>query len=869
MLKNDSILLTMRTGACCRLQARSDDNGKSWVDARLTPTLHPGGLTAGITRMGRRVFVSNSYGNIRANMTVSVSDDDGNTYRPFFSVFPLGGARNDDGGTGPAAYSTIEAVPASMFGQAGLLLAYERGVNYLDFSKQPMYPYDFLTVAFIPVDDDNPTMISESLERYPSTTVANVPPTIPTDSTEREEFVSLGFWCHRHDAVEPTQPDLEGMFDNHDLIAVALPPVRTADWSFGDRLTDPVGNASLANGSSLPDLRAVVQWGNVFFGRPRFVLTEQASISCDATASDAGHVGWFDRLVQESAAWAASNSTSAPLPPDLQQYVGVCSALKSVGAGWLMLDIDAACLRGAQQSGFRDTTALGLAQLVHSIRSTCSSMGHELKIIWRKRAQTGDQPFLFEAVTTHSHGEASRQGTTAALVDRVDFVLMATRSSAQATREANNHFFSAPAAPFTGECNEGYDAIILDSINDSAFRIPAHKIVIELSGTSTRVSGCEQTPQTCDSSTSCTGFSSWSGGAAMQQMFTSLCTGSAEHAQDCTPYRYDSWGQQALFSTNSTFVVASTAQVFDFQLRHLMWRGVGGIALRCADDDYDHTLREHVGRPSKVFQQFTRGTVFSLGLQTPISNLAADSICRLFGSRAANDTSSSQQVAATCWGNAPTRSAAFPFVLRDDATDAARFNRAGSSTAAAEVFLVTTKSLTNISTIMEADYLRETPMIPEAAAVLAAALNATVANASVLEAAAAAGAQWCLPGMVQTVFVRAGQLTADFIGRAPCAGNGSLTSHPLKMFDGGTVDCQPTMVSANSGTCVPSRKEGLGGVVLFGPKLSEADGRALNADPASPFYITPWNSHRWQMKTDDAQGNTTAHVAQQLCNICS
>ena len=56
-----------------------------------------------------------------------------------------------------------------------------------------------------------------------------------------------------------------------------------------------------------------------------------------------------------------------------------------------------------------------------------------------------------------------------------------------------------------------------------------------------------------------------------------------------------------MFSTDSTFVVASTAQAFDFQLRHLMWRGVGGIALRCADDDYDHALREHVGRPSKVF----------------------------------------------------------------------------------------------------------------------------------------------------------------------------------------------------------------------------------------------------------------------------
>ena len=81
--------------------------------------------------------------------------------------------------------------------------------------------------------------------------------------------------------------------------------MRTAAWSFGDRLTDPVGNASLANGTLLTDLRAVVKWGSEFFGRPRFVLAEQASISC---ASDAGPEGWFDRLVQESAAWAASNS---------------------------------------------------------------------------------------------------------------------------------------------------------------------------------------------------------------------------------------------------------------------------------------------------------------------------------------------------------------------------------------------------------------------------------------------------------------------------------------------------------------------------------------------------------------------------------
>ena len=139
-------------------------------------------------------------------MTVSVSDDDGNTYRPFVSVFPLGGAKNDDGGTGPAAYSTIEAVPASMFGQAGLMLAYERGTNYPDFSKQPLYPYDFLTVAFVPLDDDNPTMIeSMDIEREPSTTVANPLPAISTNSTEREGFVSLGFWCHR----SRTQLDLE------------------------------------------------------------------------------------------------------------------------------------------------------------------------------------------------------------------------------------------------------------------------------------------------------------------------------------------------------------------------------------------------------------------------------------------------------------------------------------------------------------------------------------------------------------------------------------------------------------------------------------------------------------------------------------
>eukprot|EP01045_Picozoa_sp_COSAG04_P022233 COSAG04_NODE_2483_length_4038_cov_1.761107_1_plen_340_part_10 len=340
--------------------------------------------------------------------------------------------------------------------------------------------------------------------------------------------------------------------------------------------------------------------------------------------------------MQESAAWAASNSTSAPLPPGLQQYVGVCSALKSVGVSWLMLDIEATCLRGANQSGsFRATTALGLSQLVHSIRSACSAVGHELRIIWRKSAQTGDQPFLFANVTTRSPGEAGRQRTTATLVERLDFVLMATRSSAPAMREANNHFFSAPAAPFTGECNEGYDPIILDSTKDSAFRIPAQKIVIELSG-GTRVTGCGETPQMCDDSASCTGFSSWNG-SATRELFASLC--STEHAQGCTAYRYDSWGQQALFSTDSTFVVASTAQAFDFQLRHLKWRGVGGIALRCADEDYDHALREHVGRPSKVFQQFMRGTVFSLTLRTPISGLAADSICRMFGSRLANATS--------------------------------------------------------------------------------------------------------------------------------------------------------------------------------------------------------------------------------------
>lgn len=236
-----------------------------------------------------------------------------------------------------------------------------------------------------------------------------------------------------------------------------------------------------------------------------------------------------------------------------------------------------------------------------------------------------------------------------------------------------------------------------------------------------------------------------------------------------------------------------------------------------------------------------------------------------------------------CFGNKPTNAAEFsPFrsvpwngthfsmhsrttTARTEATDAAPDTTSAAAEARPELYQLTVKTLANnhsSSSILSADFQREAPLTPRLAAAIAEVLGATIANHSQVEAAAAAGAQWCtagLTGMLWPTFTAFTPLTAGTFPYNATAPDAERCVLPT-LVEAITVAKHPGSNLSTTGRVVAVNKRiydvgqatldadalsdatGLSAVNLFGVKPSLA---AFNDVAGNPFVILPFSPSRW------------------------
>ena len=157
--------------------------------------------------------------------------------------------------------------------------------------------------------------------------------------------------------------------------------------------------------------------------------------------------------------------------------------------------------------------------------------------------------------------------------------------------------------------------------------------------------------------------------------------------------------------------------------------------------------------------------------------------------------------------------------------------------------------------LLDPAFLREVLITPMTALVLAEAFNGSLATQDDVLSAAAAGAEWCKPGL--TLFSRWPVFNA-FIGEqagafpfqpgGSCelrpgiadgvlkAGSGRMSKHVQEMFD--TVGCLlDGMMRAEA--------SGLSAVNIRGRKPSEEFAAEINGDAQNPLHIHPFAPGRW------------------------
>ena len=193
-----------------------------------------------------------------------------------------------------------------------------------------------------------------------------------------------------------------------------------------------------------------------------------------------------------------------------------------------------------------------------------------------------------------------------------------------------------------------------------------------------------------------------------------------------------------------------------------------------------------------------------------------------------------------------------------------------------EVWQLSVKTQTVLNqSMLDASFKREVPITPRLAAAIAEVLGATNANKSSVEAAAAAGAQWCQPGLTAIewpTFSQFSPLTAGtfpFNSTAPASHRCALPAE----VDAVTVakacsdpQCKTGASTTGRVTALNKRIFDLGLATLGFATLSDATGlSAINMfgvkpprfGAGSPFTIPPFSPSRWsQLKADD----WTAHV---------
>jgi sialidase-1 len=894
MLANNSVLVTFRVGGGFRYQARSDDEGDSFVadSVRVVHDLPaPGCQGSMISSADGTLYFSGPMGNSRANMTVSRSTDSGESFHVIQNVY-----------RSYAGYNSLAFVPPSLSTGPGhkLFLAYNRGWDG-DGCKGDACPYSttisFTTVPTTPThgvtgtSDDQLTapevqQTSEDGRRSYVDDSSN-------SSSSNRKLLSLGWWRDR----QHFPPDSPGLLDGHDKILIGSSSPACTDGPsciMATNFTESLfGTASptqpLRNGSTLDSLYALLQ-----FGRERW-NTSQKFLIVEEHRSDGPSL--WDAVVAD--AYTYMQTPNNP-PVLLDHYAhGLCSALKAAKLDWWMYDVDS-------DNNRKRTTAdgPGSAQVVRYLKETCKSKyGISLTLGWVLRGNTGQSSYIAQNWTTYWPDNS--QGAYDAMVNFVDLFLPMTYQL-----DTTAHYLSNGGAAYPGECSTGVDEQLMEYGHwSSANHIPFSKLVPGIGLTSVAATQCPANfrpgieLQYCMPSMQCKMQPGWT--AAGNNSNAQAVLYAAVLAGHMTVI-YDNWAQQSLFvgATNANcvgcvnYVDSMTARDFDFRLRHLQWRGARGFFTDAVESDYEFDtqtkLARHWNQPTEVLAQFEQSDVFVLNAGRAaaaaggLDGSSGDSLCRLFGARIAATADVHRDIklwstvpflarqysrehgftdqllhakrpgesavlgaplgagpsAVACWGNTPTNP--WPFKLGTH-VHAFQDEPAVSTpeSATGEVYQLTTQSMANLSAPFDIEamatdptYKREVPITSDAARVLAAALGGTVATEAQVRAAAAAGAAWEQLGSTQNE--RYATSWVDKVGTAPRGSGVAVVRSAVKVFDGGA--------------------RALGAVNVFGTKVTVANSCALSA--GCVFLIRPWNSTAWfkhggsnTLKTDDVAPN--------------
>ena len=845
VLRNGSVLVSMRSYGQSRMQARSDDGGESFVASSIhhVPELpSPGCQSSLIADADGTLFLSHPYNpSTRENMTISTSRDDGNSWSVLANIWP-----------GPSGYGSLAVVPAAFGGPPSVALAYNRGQTG-DGCYGSACPYSTV-VSFAVVPTSQASVEANSAPAG----IKALPSPVAEDKSKGESpLMSVGWWC----SSSSWPADSPGIFDNHERIVadVAARSCTTAsdcvaannvsDLLFGPRRclngTDTLCPYALANGTALPSVSDLVQFGRDRWGSNKFIVAEKLGSAWSAVIADAAC------YVKEQLNRSGTDRCGEVMKTYSES---LCQSVSQAALTEWILDGEAVY---AKEGVLLDEhTGPGTAQALRYIKSTCA-IEHNLALTigWTLHGDSGMQTYLFQNYTTFVGSRA-----TSRVVDLADWLLPRTYGD-----PLRGKYFSFSSSAHPGECSPSRDQALMEWVANAReqYQIPASKLLIGIGSKHTsyrcdaspmQVEPCDTVPADCMASDWTPSQGDRAGGSSQEEIYDQVAAG------DMT-MRYDTWAQQSYFASNQTgkegltYVDSNTAQAFDFQLRQLKWRGVRGYFTQCVEDDYTVTssgVGRHWAQDTAIHQRFQQESeLFAVSVGAASSAAggldisSGDSICRIFGGRIETLEEPVPARCAVppcvvkCFGIRPaTAASAWPLTLlpfngshwsqlrassRSQKEPPTRDGGGGtttSSSAAAPMLLqVTTKSMANLDEMQdpaklatEVSYHREVPFTSDAGRIIAALLGGVVATEAQVHAAAASGADWPQLGLTMN---DESPRENDMRGLAPTGAAGVLRN-VLQVFDGGL--------------------RALGAVNVY-TNISAAAVERVNSDPTSPFHV--------------------------------
>ena len=845
VLRNGSVLVSMRSYGTSRMQARSDDGGESFVASSIhhVPELPSPGCQSSLIADGEgTLFLSHPYNpSTRENMTISTSRDDGNSWSVLANVWP-----------GPSGYSSLAVVPAVFGGPPSVALAYNRG-RPNDGCFGSACPYStVVSFAVVPT-----SQVSANRENSAARGIKALPMQIPSPAEDRSKgeppLMSVGWWCSS--SSWPT--DSPGIFDNHERIVTdvaarsctsasdCVAANNASDLLFGPRRclngTDTLCPYARVNNTAFSSVTDLVQFGRDRWGSNKFIVAEKLGSAWSAMIADAAC--YAKEQLNRS-------GTAGRCGEVMKSYSeSLCQALSQAAlTEWIL---DGENVYAKEGVLLDEHIGPGTAQALRYIKSTCA-IEHNLAVTigWTLHGDSGMQTYLFQNYTTFVGSRA-----TSRVVDLADWLLPRTWGD-----PLRGKYFSFSASAHPGECSPSRDQALMEWVADAReqYQIPASKLLIGVGSTHTsyrcgaspmKIEPCDTVPADCVYSDWAPSRGDRAPGSQQEEIYDQVAAGKMK-------VRHGLWAQQSYFVSNQTgdegltYVDSNTAQAFDFQLRQLKWRGVRGYFTQCVEDDYTITssgVGRHWAQDSEIhrrFQQESELFAMSVGAASSAAGgldiSSGDSICRMFGGRI--ETLEEPVVPAqcavppcvvNCFGIRPaTAVSAWPLTLlpvnelHSSQLGASSSSRKepptlddGGGASTPTLLQITTKSMTNLDETLDpaklatdVSYRREVPFTSDAGRIIAALLGGVVATEAQVHAAAASGVDWPQLGLTMN---DESPRENDMRGVAPAGARGVLRN-VLQVFDGGL--------------------RALGAVNVY-TNISAAAVERINSDPTNPFLI--------------------------------